>query len=348
MYARLSLSRSLCKTHACFLCTFHRAHFYILLLALVFLGTVGVLIGAYLFVNRRALEVSNAALDRLRDAEDRAYSAISIRSIIRNARASELPAFDRLLAGKGFASWLAAEAVLAGSNVTAGFFVLSCLITAVLGFMLGKLFTGLALVGGFLALVGSLVPLLYLRFKRVKRVREFQEQLPDAIDMLVSSMKAGYSFQAAMRFIGEEVPAPLGPEFLRFYEEQRLGMEVRTALLALQARVPSMDLKMLITAILIQRETGGNLSEVLDKISFLMRQRVALKGEIATLTAESKLSARILSALPLVVFLLVNAINPGFLKPMLEAQIGPYFLMFAAASVCVGYWWMMQIADIDI
>lgn len=319
-----------------------------LLLALVFLGTVGVLVGAYVYVNRRRLEAANAALDRLRDADDRAYATGSIRSIIRNVRASDLPVFDRILTGKGFASWLAEEAILAGVSITAGSFLLLSAIAGLLAFTLGEVVTRRFAVGLFLAVLGMLLPFLWLRLKRGKRVSQFQEQLPDAIDMLVSSMKAGYSFQAAMRFIGEEVPAPLGPEFSRFYEEQRLGMEVRTALLALQARVPSVDLKMLVTAILIQRETGGNLSEVLDKISSLMRERVALKGEIATLTAESKLSARILSALPLVVFLLVSAINPGFLRPMLETVIGPYFLMYATASVCLGYWWMMKIADIDI
>jgi tight adherence protein B len=256
--------------------------------------------------------------------------------------------FDRILAGRGFTSWVAEEALLAGVNITAGSFILSSLVGGAVGYLLLQVFSGLfqfALIGG---VVGLLFPYLYLRFKRVRRINKFQEQLPDAIDMLVSSMKAGYSFQAAMRFIGEEIPEPLGPEFMRFYEEQRLGMEVRIALLALQARVPSLDLKMLVTAILIQRETGGNLAEVLDKISTLMRERVALKGEIATLTAESKLSARILSALPLVVFLLVSMLNPGFIKPMLESQVGVWFLWGAVMSVLVGYWWMMKIADIDI
>jgi tight adherence protein B len=320
----------------------------LLLLALVFLGTVGILVGAYVYVNRRRLESANAALDRLRDADDRAYASGSIRSILRDVKASDLPAFDRILTGRGFTAWLAEQAVLAGTTTTPGSFVLTGVITGLVAFSLGELITRRFLVSFILGIFGLAIPFLWLKLKRGRRVVAFQEQLPDAIDMLVSSMKAGYSFQAAMRFIGEEVPAPLGPEFSRFYEEQRLGMEVRTALLALQARVPSVDLKMLVTAILIQRETGGNLSEVLDKISTLMRERVALKGEIATLTAESKLSARILSALPLVVFLLVSAINPGFLRPMLETTIGPYFLMFAAGSVCVGYWWMMRIADIDI
>jgi len=320
----------------------------LLVLALVFLGTAGVLVGAFVFLNRRALETSQAAIERLRDSEDRAVTQATIRSIIRNARASDLPAFDRVLAGKGITAWLAEETLMAGMNITAGNFILRSLVSAVAAFLLVNLIVGYPPFAFFGAALGLFIPFLYIRFKRQKRINKFQEQLPDAIDMLVSSMKAGYSFQAAMRFIGEEIPGPLGPEFMRFYEEQRLGMEVRTALLALQARVPSVDLKMLVTAILIQRETGGNLSEVLDKISTLMRERVALKGEIASLTAESKLSARILSALPLVVFGMVSLINPGFISPMMDTRAGPFLLMFAALSVMLGYWWMMKIADIDI
>jgi tight adherence protein B len=195
--------------------------------------------------------------------------------------------------------------------------------------------------------IGLFLPIRWLGMKERKRLDSFQEQLPEAIDMLVSAMKAGYSFQAAMKFIGEEVPQPLGPEFARFYEEQRLGMEVRTALLALQERVNSLDLRMFVTAILIQRETGGNLSEVLGKISTLMRERSALKGEIATLTAESKLSARILGALPFVVFGMVNLLNPGFMRPMMQTSIGPWVFAGAALMVAFGYWVMMRIADIE-
>jgi tight adherence protein B len=196
--------------------------------------------------------------------------------------------------------------------------------------------------------VGVSLPILWLGMRANKRMALFQEQLPEAIDMLVSAMKAGYSFQAAMKFIGEEVPEPLGPEFARFYEEQRLGMEVRTALLAMQDRTDSLDLRMFVTAILIQRETGGNLGEVLGKISTVMRERAALKGEIRTLTAESKLSARILGALPFVVFGMVNLLNPGFMRPMLQTAYGPWVFVGAMGMVATGYWIMMQIADIEI
>jgi tight adherence protein B len=216
-----------------------------------------------------------------------------------------------------------------------------------IGFALGAMLRG-PIVGALGAVVGFIMPVSLLRAKQKKRLSLFRDQLPDAIDMLVSAMKAGYSFQAAMKFIGEEVRDPLGPEFARFYEEQRLGMEVRVALMALQSRVDSLDLKMFVTAVLIQRETGGNLSEVLGNIGTLMRERAALKADIETLTAESKMSARILALLPLGVFILINLINREFMAPMLASNTGVLMFVVAALSVMMGYWMMMKIADIDI
>jgi tight adherence protein B len=318
----------------------------LLLLAAVFIGTVGVLIGGYLFINRRTLAQADAALQRLRE-RDRA-TPDSVRSILRESNVSDLPALDRLLAGRGITAVVAEQLQKAGlDQTTPASFVLRVIVAALIGFTLGWLYRGLpvALLGG---VVGFMIPVWWLNSKQKKRVSRFREQLPDAIDMLVSAMRAGYSFQAAMRFIGEEIGAPLGPEFMRFYEEQRLGMEVRTALLALQTRIDSLDLKMFVTAILIQRETGGNLSEVLGNIGTLMRERAALKADIETLTSESKMSARILSALPVVVFVLINLINPDFMKPMLSSTTGIIVFVSAAFMVMLGYFTMMKIADIDI
>jgi len=317
----------------------------LLILAAVFLGTVGVLIGGYLYVNRQRLSAADAAMRRLREREG--STPASARSIIRDANVSDLPALDRLLAGRGITSWIAEQIQKAGDNGTPGAFVLRVGVFTVVGYLIGWIFRG-SVVGLLTGFIGFGLPIMLLRSKQRKRISTFREQLPDAIDMLVSAMKAGYSFQAAMKFIGEEVKEPLGPEFSRFYEEQRLGMEVRTALLALQTRIDSLDLKMFVTAVLIQRETGGNLSEVLGNIGTLMRERAALKADIETLTAESKLSARILSLLPVIVFVLVNLISKDFMAPMLASQTGIAVLVGAAFSVMVGYWSMMKIADIDI
>ena len=317
----------------------------LLILAAVFLGTVGVLIGGYLFVNRKRLSAADAAMRRLRERDGNTPS--SARSIIREANVSDLPALDRLLAGRGVTSWVAEQLQKAGDNGTPAAFLLRVAVFTVVGYLIGWMFRD-SIVGLLTGFMGFMLPITLIRSKQRKRISAFRDQLPDAIDMLVSAMKAGYSYQAAMKFIGEEVKEPLGPEFSRFYEEQRLGMEVRTALLALQGRIDSLDLKMFVTAVLIQRETGGNLSEVLTNIGTLMRERAALKADIETLTAESKLSARILSLLPVIVFVLVNLINRDFMAPMLASQTGTIVLVGAAFSVMLGYWSMMKIADIDI
>lgn len=314
-------------------------------LALVFLGTIGLLVGTWTFLNRGSLTASDAALERLREVEQAQDAA---RSILKDESVSSVPMLDRLLGGRELTERITTKLQKAGVDMTPGSLVLATGISAFGFLMVGRLMSGSIIGAAIGSVIGALLPIFFLNRKEKARLHAFQEQLPDALDMLVSAMKAGYSFQAAMKFIGEEVPHPLGPEFARFYEEQRLGMEVRTALLALQDRVDSLDLRMFVTAILIQRETGGNLAEVLGKISTLMRERSALKGEIETLTAESKLSARILGALPFVVFGMVNLLNPGFMRPMLETDYGPWVFFAATLSVGMGYWIMMQIADIEI
>ena len=161
-------------------------------------------------------------------------------------------------------------------------------------------------------------------------------------------MRAGFSFQAALKFVGDEVPAPLGDEFTRVYDEQRLGADMRTALLAMQERVGTLDAKMFVTSLLIQRETGGNLSEVLGGLATLIRDRVALRGQVDTLTAEPKFSGRVLSLLPVVGFFALFYLNPGMMQPMMNTSTGRMLLMYAAASIIVGYFVLMKIADIDL
>jgi tight adherence protein B len=186
--------------------------------------------------------------------------------------------------------------------------------------------------------------------RRAQRARlaKFEQQLPEALDMLVNALKAGYSLQAGMEFVGKESAEPLGPEFSRFYDEQRLGVDVREALLNLQERVGTADIKMFVTSLLIQRETGGNLGEILTNISNLMRERVAFRGQVATLTAEPKMSARVLSALPFAAFLLLSMMNRDFMRPLFTTPTGKMFATYAIISVIIGYFTMMKIADIDI
>jgi tight adherence protein B len=151
-----------------------------------------------------------------------------------------------------------------------------------------------------------------------------------------------------MEFVGTEVPAPLGPEFARFYDEQRLGVDMREALVRLQERVGTYDVRMFVTALLIQRETGGNLAEVLGNIAGLMRERVAFRGHVDTLTAEAKGSAKVLTALPILVFAALYMVSPGFVEPLLTTDTGHKLIALAIGMVVTGYFVLSKLADIDI
>ncbi len=310
----------------------------------VFLASLALVIGGYQLFNRRRLRAVESARSML--GPD-ALGSKAAPQIIRDRTASEFAVLDRLLTRGTTAEALTRELVRAGVDMTPGAFLVLGLLAAAAGMLLGSVMGG-GLVAALGAGLGVFAVWAWLKWKQRRRLRTFQTQLPDAIDMLVNAMKAGYSFQAAMKFIGDEVPAPLGPEFARFYDEQRLGMEIRTALLAMQERVPSLELKMFITALLIQRETGGNLAEVLGNIGHLMRERVSIQGEIETLTSESKLSARILSALPLVVFTAIYILDPAYMKQLIHIPLGRLAIGFAVLSVLAGYAIMMKIAAIDI
>lgn len=313
----------------------------------VFLATTSLLVATWLFFNRRRLTAAEAARERLKQAQEQTVQRRATVSILKTERTDTLSALGALLRTRWIGDRLERLLVHAGSDVTPPVFLLvsiACFFIAIaIGLVLRR--PVLALV---LPMIAGLLPLLYFRRRATRRLMAFQAQLPDAIDMLVSAMKAGYSFQAAMNFIGQEVPEPLGPEFSRFYDEQRLGVDVRTALLGMQERIDSMDLKMFTTAVLVQRDSGGTLSEVLANISDIMRERFALEGEIESLTAESRVSARILAGLPVVVLLGISLMNPAFMRPMWTQPVGQAMIGLAAASVMIGYFVMMKIADIDV
>ena len=318
-----------------------------LLISLVFLGTIFAVLGGFLFVNRRRLTAVEAARERLSDAPNTLLDAsASSNSVLRDQRASNIAGLNDLLSGRGITKLLTRQLVRAGSRQKPGEFLLLTLLGAFVGatslsFVVGPL---AALVG---VALGASVPWILLRRQQRRRLLQFELQLPDALDLLTNSLKAGYSLQAAMEFVGRESAEPLSTAFLRFYEEQRLGVDVRTALLSLQERVDTDDVRMFVTSLMLQRETGGNLSELLNSISALIRQRLQFRGHLNTLTAEPRMSARMLSAMPFVLFGVVYLMNPGYMKPMIDSGLGRGLLGVSVALVVVGYAVLSSIADVE-
>lgn len=315
----------------------------LLILGLVFLAVFAVTLAGWQFANRRRLSASRNAREQLAGRT----VAVSAASILKENKASDSVVLERMLRGRALTGRLQLLIERAGKDTNPGaILTLAAALIPVTYLLFSTIWA--PVVGVLGALVAPALPFVWLNGETKKRRLKMEEQLPDALDMLVNAMRAGYSFQHAMRFIGEEMDAPLGPEFLRFYEEQRLGMDVRDALLALQARVDGMDVKMFVTAVLIQRETGGNLSEVLGNIGAVMRERFRIRGEIQTLTAQGRMSAKIMSALPVLVYFATSALNPKYMNDMRAASIGVFMLVTAGVLAVVGYIAMMRLADVEV
>jgi tight adherence protein B len=309
-------------------------------LLLVFFGTALLVLGTYAVVNRRRLAASEVLRRRMGDNAP----VVAQMNILRDNRRSSLVAIDSLLDSMRVSESLEYELQRAGTNWTVGEFVIGSAVAASILMLVGQQL-GL-LIAAIGAAVGLVLPFFVLRKMQARRKRKFEDQLPDAIDMIVNAMRAGFSFQAALKFVGEEIPDPLGPEFTRVYDEQRLGSDARVALLAMQERIDTLDAKMFVTSLLIQRETGGNLSEVLSGLATLVRDRGALRGQVDTLTAEPKFAGRVLALLPVAGFFALLYLNRGMMMPMLTTSTGRFILLYAASSIIVGYLVLMKIADI--
>lgn len=319
-----------------------------LLLVSVFVAALLLVVGGFVFLNRRRL----ASADAIRSRLDGSTGGGIIRSeipitILRDSRVSDIPVLEQLLSGRGLAFWLEREIAQAGSRQRPGEVLLFIILSGLIGLSAAQWALGgaFAVVG---LLVGLPVPLMVLRQRKTRRMRAFTEQLPDALELLINALKAGYSLQAAIEFAGRETTAPLGPELVRFHDEARLGVDVRTALIALQERVGTEDVRMFVTSLLLQRETGGNLTELLGNIASLVRQRLAFRGQVETLTAEPKLSAYVLTALPFIVYFAIAALSPDYMKPLIETDAGHKMIAYALISMALGFIIMMRIADAEM
>jgi tight adherence protein B len=180
------------------------------------------------------------------------------------------------------------------------------------------------------------IPLMFLSFKRSRRINAFNATLAESIDMLARALRAGHSVASAMEMLADSAPEPAATEFGEMFKQQNLGLPMRDALMQLLDRVPSPDLRVLVTAILVQRETGGNLPEILDRTVFVIRDRLRIQGEIQTQTAQGRLTGWILSGLPIVMLVLLNVVNPGYSNILLHDPTGRKLVYFSAGMLAMG------------
>lgn len=196
------------------------------------------------------------------------------------------------------------------------------------------------------AVPAALFPYYYVRWKKNRRTFRLESQLPDAIDLIARAVRAGHPLSAGLRMASEEVPEPLASEFRITFEEQRFGLPFEEALLGLGDRVEVVDVRILITAILVQREVGGNLSEILETIAETMRARFTLKRQVRVYTAQGRMSGYTLAALPILVGLLISVINPEYMQTLYLEPLGQVLLVSAGVLQIIGFLWIRRIVDV--
>jgi tight adherence protein B len=192
------------------------------------------------------------------------------------------------------------------------------------------------------------VPLAWLLNKRRVRLKRFAGQLPDALELIARALRAGHSLAAGMHVVAEEMPAPVATEFGRVYEEQNLGIPIEDALKGMCERVPNLDLRFFVTSVLIQRQTGGDLAEILDKIGYVVRERYRILGQVKALTAEGRLSGIILIALPFGLFFLMLHMKPDYVEKLWTHPLGIKMSVAAGIAQLVGAIVIKKIVDIKV
>ena len=268
--------------------------------------------------------------------------------ILRHEAYSDLPLINAVLQRIKIAADINTLIQQANSDWTVGRVIFGALVAGVVAGFLGGLWFDNVVFGVLCGLVAANGPYVYLRIKRAQRMRKFETVLPEAIDLLARALRAGHSLTAAIEMVAREVADPVGSEFRRVFEEQNFGLPMREALLNLANRLPVKDLQFLVTAMLVQKETGGNLAEVLDKTGAVIRERARLLGQLRIYTAQGRLTGWILGLLPFIVFLLMNMVHPGYAHLLLSDPTGRKAVWIGLGLMLIGIWMIRRIVDIKV
>ncbi len=198
------------------------------------------------------------------------------------------------------------------------------------------------------AIVGALLPYMRMNLMRRRRTRAFEAGLPEAIDLLGRAIRAGHPLSSGLKMVADETQEPIAGEFRRTFEEQRFGLPFEDAMMAMADRVTLLDVRILVTAILIQREVGGNLAEVLDNLATVIRARFNIRRQLRTYTAQGRMSGYVLAVLPIAVGTIIYLLNPGYMNVLFSTSMGTFMLVVASVMQIIGFLWIRKIVNIDI
>src|SRR3984885_164458 len=237
-------------------------------------------------------------------------------ALLRDEQLSKIPAFDSLLRRSARVSAIQEALLQAGMRFRAGNFLVLCLICGTIAGITTLIWAGTPAVAWAALVIAAFIPYAFVSYRRQKRFERIEELFPEAIDTLARAVRAGHAFTTALEMISNEISEPLASEFRQLFEEQKFGMPVRDALMNLADRVPMVDIKFFVTAVMLQRETGGNLAEILDNLSYVIRERFKILRQVRVHTAQGRLTMVLLMALPPTVVVVMYVLNRGFIMPL--------------------------------
>jgi tight adherence protein B len=268
--------------------------------------------------------------------------------ILRDMELSSIPFLNDLLKHARWAQKLDNLLVQGGMSIRLGTFILLIAFMGAAGFFVVSTVFHQPLIGLGVGVFTGSWPLLYARYKKAQRIRKFEQQFPDALDMLTRALRAGLALNGAIQIVADESPDPVAQEFRVLFEENRLGLDMKEGLKKLAGRVDSTELRLFVTAVILQRETGGNLTEILERAAAIIRDRFRILGDIRTLTAQARLSGLVLAVLPIVMAGIVFVLAPEYLKGLAADPVGRALIVAAVALQVIGFLIIRRIVNIRV
>jgi tight adherence protein B len=313
----------------------------------VFLFFLFLVYALFLLASRKTHARQERLEQRVSEALQGLNTAVDPIQISRDDSIGGHPLINRLLSSLDFVKKIDDLIRQAGMEITVSRLLAFCFVSAVLAGMAAYTILNF-LVAFALAILAGLVPILHVSRKRKKRLLKFNTQLPDTLDLMTRSLAVGHAFSESLYQVATEMPDPIAAEFRVTFEEQKLGLSMKVALDRLTERVPLPDLRLCVIAMHIQRETGGNLAEILEKVSQTIRERFKLMEDFRTMTTSARGSAWILCGLPIGIILLMTGINPDYMSVLLHDQRGHYIMIVAAIMQLLGIFTIKRILAIRV
>jgi tight adherence protein B len=323
----------------------------VILILSTFVIGAGLVFGAYFAVTKlpgylvqRRLNSRLEGLSRPADVPEGADSG----ALVKDRTAGPLPALDRLVGGTERGSALAKFIEQSGVTISVSALILLSVVSAAVTGFIAVLAIRMPIgwvIGG---VVGVIIPFMYVKVKRTRRLAKFEEMFPEALDLIARALKAGHAFATGLKMAADEMPEPVGPEFRKTFDEQNFGLPLKDALNSLTERIPLLDVRFFSTAVLIQRETGGNLAEILENLAHVVRERFKILRQVRVYTAHGRLTGYVLLGLPAFLAVALAFINPEHMQLLFKERMGHIMLIGAAIMQFVGYVWIKQVIKIEV